>query len=308
MSFIFGVLPYTLLFALFAPCLTTSPLQRCDPHNEAQVDIDTFQKLLSQVDPPALHAALHDFSPRKFKHGMFQEDRTAVEAIHREQPGIATGILKMANLVKRQDNGTAASTTSTQETPQPATTLVTPVPQGDESTTAVVESPTITTATSNRADTTVTNSAPVTSQASLAPSATDSSSATSLSLTAGEVVTTTNSVGLTIISTVGGGATTLSPSETPSDSPPSTARRSSMTSTLVRTSTLPNGQQSTITAITVVAGGNPPDTPTGTAGVVATGTQSVQPGLQTGEAMMTRGFGKEMAVVLGAAVGAAILM
>ncbi|KAL9132145.1 MAG: hypothetical protein Q9217_000079 [Psora testacea] len=298
-SIICNVLSFTLLLGLITPSLALSP-QHNSNCKEPKVDIEAFEKLLNQVDPPALHAALHDFSPRKFEHGMFPEDRTAVEAIHREQPGVATGILKIARLAKRQDNATVTTTTppEQQSSSEPATTLVTPVPEGDESSTQTAESPTITTSITNTADAAATTSAPVTT------SATAASPSSSRSLAAGEVVTTTNSVGLTIVSTVGGGATTLSPS----DSPSSNAPRSSITSTLVRTSIFPNGQQSTITAVTVVAGGGPPDTPTGTAGVGTSGTRSEQPSLQTGEAVMTRGFGKEMAVVVGAAVGVAILL
>ncbi|KAL9632588.1 MAG: hypothetical protein Q9164_005229 [Protoblastenia rupestris] len=308
MTSIHNILSYTFLFALLTPSLAANAFLQIDQGREAKPDLDAFQKLLNQVDPPALHAALHDFSPKKFKHGMFQEDRTAVEAIHREEPSIATGIVKMASLFKRQNNATVPTTTSDQEPAQPATTRVTPVPVDGESTTApplegetstaVEDEPFITTSTNAAGEASVITSAPDTM-------ATQTSSPSSPSLTAGEVITTTNSVGLTVISTVGGGATTLSPSE----SAPTNAARSSLTSTLVRTSTLPNGEQSTITAVTVIGGGGgAPDTPTGVAGVGATSTRSGQPGLQTGEAVMTRGFGKEMAVVLGAAVGVAYLL
>ncbi|KAL8697662.1 MAG: hypothetical protein Q9224_002201, partial [Gallowayella concinna] len=80
---------------------------------EAQSDIEAFNRLLDQVDPPSLHAALHDYSPKKFKHGMFKEDRTAVEAIHQEQPSLASSIVAKA---KRQDiptNGTIPVTPTT---------------------------------------------------------------------------------------------------------------------------------------------------------------------------------------------------
>ncbi|KAI9749236.1 MAG: hypothetical protein M4579_006952, partial [Chaenotheca gracillima] len=56
--------------------------------------------------------------------------------------------------------------------------------------------------------------------------------------------------------------------------------------TMLRTSTLSNGQQSTVTAVTVVAA--PSDTaaptPSGEAGVQGNGTPAPSPGLQTGAA------------------------
>ncbi|KAL9105132.1 MAG: hypothetical protein Q9187_008822, partial [Circinaria calcarea] len=69
---------------------------------EALADLEAFQRLLDQVDPPALHAALHKHSPKKFEHGIFKEDRTAVEAVHREDASLAT---KIASLAKRQNPG-----------------------------------------------------------------------------------------------------------------------------------------------------------------------------------------------------------
>lgn len=66
---------------------------------EAEPDVEAFQKLLNEVDPPALHSALHEHSPKKFAHGMFREDRIAVEAIHKEDPPLAQSIVILA---KRQ--------------------------------------------------------------------------------------------------------------------------------------------------------------------------------------------------------------
>ncbi|KAG8526769.1 uncharacterized protein KY384_008198 [Bacidia gigantensis] len=289
MASIRSIIQCILLLTLTRPSIST---EANDQDQETQVDQDAFQHLLAQVDPPALHAALHDFSPRKFAHGMFPEDRTAVEAIHREEPDIATGILKMAKLGKRQvANGTLTTSTSPPESQVPATTRVAPVPQGSETSSSAVESFQSTLATQTS------------SPAVNSPTPTSSGSA---SLTAGQVVTTTNAAGLTIVSTVGGGATTLSPSASSSSGP--VQGPSSITSTLLHTSTLPNGDQSTITAITVVAPSAGAETPSGTAGAGAGKTTSGQPGLQTGEAAMTRGCGKEMVVVLGAAVGVAFML
>ena len=79
----------------------------------------------------------------------------------------------------------------------------------------------------------------------------------------------------------------------------------------MQTSTLPNGSKSVVTAVTIVGGGSngggAGDTPTGTAGVGPSST-SGSPGLQTGEAVMTRGWAKEMVLVVGGAVAFAGMM
>ncbi|KAL9039176.1 MAG: hypothetical protein Q9180_002690, partial [Flavoplaca navasiana] len=83
------------LFGLLAVAIADDSHQK-SLDKEASSDIEEFNKLLEQVDPDSLHAALHDYSPKKFKHGMFREDRTAVEAIHREQPSVASTIVAKA--------------------------------------------------------------------------------------------------------------------------------------------------------------------------------------------------------------------
>lgn len=103
---------------------------------EAESNIEAFQKLLNEIDPPALHSALHEHSPKKFAHGMFREDRIALEAIHKEDPPLAKSIVILA---KRQlgTNSTtqassvppaAASTTSNRPTSgsTPVTSLASP--------------------------------------------------------------------------------------------------------------------------------------------------------------------------------------
>lgn len=81
----------------------------------AEPNAEAFQKLLNEVDPPALHSALHEHSPKKFAHGMFREDRIAVEAIHREDPPLAQSIVMLA---KRQN----ASNSTTQSPSAPPST------------------------------------------------------------------------------------------------------------------------------------------------------------------------------------------
>ena len=292
--------------------------------------METFQKLLDEAHPPALHEALHSFAPKKYKHGAFPEDRTAVEFIHKEEPSVATSIVNLArrqnvevvDLNKRQDNGT--TTTNAPPTPNPQTTTnVTPVPPISEGSTLSQISATESSPGPNTTPVVSTTSSgvPVSSSAistsvagastSVTPSTSNVASTTRnpISLTAGEIITTTNAVGLTIISTVGGGASTVSPSNRATIST-NTHKGAAPTSVVVQTSTLPNGSQSVVTAVTVVGAGGSEgagDTPTGTAGVGPSST-SGSPGLQTGEAVMSRGWGKEMVLVVGGAVAFAGMM
>ena len=74
-----------------------------------------------------------------------------------------------------------------------------------------------------------------------------------------------------------------------------------------QTSTGANGSKSVVTAVTVVGGGEVGETPSGTAGVETT-SAGTSPGLQTGEAVTTRGWGREMVLIVGGAVVVAGMM
>ncbi|KAI4194489.1 MAG: hypothetical protein LQ350_007740 [Teloschistes chrysophthalmus] len=339
-------------------------LNKIQLDQEAQSDIEEFNRLLDQVDPPSLHAALHDYSPKKFKHGMFKEDRTAVEAIHKEEPSLASSIIAVAKrqeLPKRQDvpSNATVPTTSQAAPANPQTTLpvanspttdaaqppstanvATPVPVGpvQGSTLSAPNAPTATVggAGNQPPDTTTSTStspnapnAPVGggSSTTSAPAAGDTAAAggsgttsavggvTTPSLTAGQLITTTNAQGVTIVSTIGGGYVTLSRSSN-GNQPQSTSmvttrnsQRTSRTSIVLHTTTLPDGMQSTVTAVTVVPNTEAGATPSGTAGAGSgTGTAAGNPSLQTGVAGKMGGMGWEIVCLLGGAVGVAMMM
>ena len=326
-----NILSISLLLSLVTSLVHPHGVHQQPQDQEADAGFAGLQKLLEEVDAPSLHAALHDLSPKKFKHGMFQDDRTAVQAIHKDEPSLATSVVAVAkrnvmedikkDMAKRaQDISNGTTTTTSPAAAADSTTsahVVTPVPQGGDTSSTTPSADTSTTPAAASPDTTSTSTSSsggvvaasgTGSSPSSAASVGGSLAATSASLTNGQVVTSTNSVGLTIVSTVGGGVHTISPSAGGSTSSGSKTQ-SSTTSTVVHTSTLPNGSQSVVTAVTVVnAGGVAADTPTGTAGVATTGTSSGSPGLQTGEAPMTRGWCKEMVLIVGGAVGVAMMM
>ncbi|KAL9576224.1 MAG: hypothetical protein Q9212_007280 [Teloschistes hypoglaucus] len=338
-------------------------LNKIQLDQEARSDVEEFNRLLDQVDPPSLHAALHDYSPKKFKHGMFKEDRTAVEAIHKEEPSLASSIIAVAKrqeLPKRQDvpSNATVPTTSQAAPANPQTTLpvanspttnaaqppstanvATPLPVGPVagSTLSASNAPTATvggagnqppdTATSTSTLPNAPN-APVAggSSTTSAPAGGDTAAAggttsavgggvTTPSLTAGQVITTTNAQGVTIVSTIGGGYVTLSRSSNgkqPQSTSMVTTRSSqgtSRTSIVLHTTTLPDGMQSTVTAVTVVPNTEAGATPSGTAGAGSgTGTAAGNPSLQTGVAGKMGGMGWEIVCLLGGAVGVAMMM
>ena len=77
--------------------------------NEARGEPDhvAFRSLLEQADPTVLHEALHQATPDKFRDGVFEKDILAIEAVHRDDPPLATRVLELA---RRVDNSTAIST------------------------------------------------------------------------------------------------------------------------------------------------------------------------------------------------------
>ncbi|KAL9611451.1 MAG: hypothetical protein Q9167_003888 [Letrouitia subvulpina] len=326
---------------------------------EAQSDLEEFNRLLDQVDPPSLHAALHDYSPKKFKHGMFKEDKTAVKAIHRDEPSLASTIVSLAKRQEVPSNSTgptsAPAPASSPETPatpapepsppepsptepsptdenptppSPPPNVATPVPVGPGSSALVdggspISQPTLAPGVPTEPPEVVpsTGASPETGGGSenlptIAPTnPSPTGGATGSSLTEGEVITTTNAAGVTIVSTVGGGYVTLgggssiSGSSSHTTSSSSTRRRTSSTSLVLQTTTLPNGSQSTVTAVTVVAGGGDEgSTPTGTAGAAGGTSAGGSPALQTGIAVRTGKIGVEILCLLGGAVGVAMMM
>lgn len=304
-----------LLLSILPSYGLSEPLNPTIDNGDAAADVEVFQRLLNQVDPPALHSLLHEYSPKKFKHGMFMEDRIAVEAIHRDDPPLAASIVSLA---KRQGgNGTVSTpvSPSVPATSNPDQTSTSPPPDDASATTTLgsdAASPTVSSTDDQQSTPT---------DQSVSTSTPSSGVIETSSRSAGSVFTITHSYGVVIVTTAGGGASTIStgsvppsttnPSSTISATASITTSKSSRTSTVVHTSTLPNGSKSIVTAITVVPEAAAP-TPTGGAGATdGTGTgTAATPGLQTvnGGAVRTGSVLKEMLCVVGGAVGVAMLM
>jgi hypothetical protein len=68
-----------------------------------------FQELLDSVEPSSLHEVLHQHMKDKYKHGVYQEDKHAMEVVHQENADVAHSLIELA---KRQNNTTAIVTTT----------------------------------------------------------------------------------------------------------------------------------------------------------------------------------------------------
>ncbi|KAI9767053.1 MAG: hypothetical protein M1839_004643 [Geoglossum umbratile] len=108
-------LRHLFLFALLLAVLSTFVLADELSDDESAAN---FQILLDSVPEDRLHDVLHDYDPTKFKHGVFQEDRTAIEAVHRNNPAAAT---KLIYLAKRQSNNTSTTNKPNTTTSSPTT-------------------------------------------------------------------------------------------------------------------------------------------------------------------------------------------
>ncbi|KAI1404516.1 hypothetical protein F4819DRAFT_108243 [Hypoxylon fuscum] len=203
------------------------------PHDDT-----TFSRLLSSASPQTLHEFLHAYFPGTYKHGVYDSDHSAIEAIRANDPELATSIVQMA---KRQQSGndTTAVPTSTQapDSSSVAITTETSITQETLTSESTSESPTSPSeSTTTVVETSVANPTSSTDSPTLPTSPTSPTS---------ESAVATSTPGSTL-------ATTTTPS-TASTVPPKT-------STFV--STLPGGAKTTITSVEVVTPGAPEEAST----------------------------------------------
>ena len=157
-----------LLVTLGLASAVTPDRQPCqDGEANAYSDVEpdespsTFSRLLSSASPEALHRFLHSHFPGTYRHGVFDSDQAAVEAIHVTDPELASSIVQLAkrqgaNETVTDSSASAESTetsageatpTETETTEEPATTAVPTATVGvsvgvDPSTEATTEAPT----------------------------------------------------------------------------------------------------------------------------------------------------------------------
>ncbi|KAL6807224.1 hypothetical protein GGI42DRAFT_271930 [Trichoderma sp. SZMC 28013] len=195
---------------------------------------------LQKASPDLLHRLLHAYLPERYQHGVFPSDRDAIDAIHGDDPSVASAIVQIA---KRQEdtpnnnstipNGSSTTSSSSSSTSIQESSTTSP----EQSTT---DSSSSSTTTPEQSSTESTTSQPASNTAG--STTTDSSSSTTAppSTTAGRTTTdeqtTTNT---------GSATSTEPPSSTTSPSESSTTTDNSITSSTTQTS---EGPATTITS------------------------------------------------------------
>jgi hypothetical protein len=83
-----------------------------------------FQQLLNSVEPSSLHEVLHTHMKDRYQHGVYQEDKHAMEVVHQENAAVAHSLLELA---KRQTGGsnTTVIVTTTNSAVTETTTIAT---------------------------------------------------------------------------------------------------------------------------------------------------------------------------------------
>ncbi|PMD26149.1 hypothetical protein NA56DRAFT_337904 [Hyaloscypha hepaticicola] len=175
-----------------------------------------FQELLDSVEPNSLHEVLHKHMKDRYKHGVYQEDKHAMEVVHQENAVVAHSLLELA---KRQSgNSTTTVVTSTASTVTETTT--TAIQTVSPSTLSTISPPTSTSQSNSPA----------------APST------TSVQATSTSPVKSTSSPAVS--------PTDVQTSPSPKATSPAVSR--SVTQQVLYTTTLSNGGVSTVTSVTVV--------------------------------------------------------
>lgn len=270
---IFTVLLLCLLTSgIVSATLNNKPQDAAAPLSQEQI---RFQELLNTVDPSALHEALHENVKDKYQHGVFQEDKAAVEAIHQQNAEAAESLIELA---KRQATGSGNSTVVTSTAVTTTDTVVT-------STDSITTTPSSTPATT-----------PSESQSSTPPASTPQSTSTPASSAQSTAVVSST---VTQVSTSSAGGSTserassseptpvststptskASTSSPPSKSEAETKTTPSSSRTTIYTTTLANGALTTFTSVTVVPAGQADQT---TGGSPATTSSGSSASLQTG--------------------------
>merc|ERR1711939_921387 len=256
----------------------------------SSADRQRFQELLDSVDPSALHNVLHA-AEDKYRHGIFKEDRTAMEVVHEENAEVATSLVELAKRHAGNNTTTTVETTSnsvvdptttapgttseiptvdptTSETTQAPTPTTTPtIAPTVEPTPTTSDTPTTpptvqpTTQPTTQQPTTPTTQQPTT-QAPTTVAPTPSTSAgqstngasPTPSSTAGSPTPSSNPPSTSFSSTRGVRSSSTLATEASTDDSPTTTSARSVTQQTIFTTTLANGAVETVTSITVVAG------------------------------------------------------
>ncbi|KAK0109649.1 hypothetical protein ONS95_002330 [Cadophora gregata] len=224
----------------------------------SSADRQRFQELLNSVDSSALHNVLH-VAEDKYRHGIFKEDRTAMEVVHQENAEVAISLVELA---KRQAGSNTTTTTETtsnsvaEPTTTPSTTSSPPtvVPTTSETSQPPPPPPT----TSPRTTPPAVDPTPTTSDTPTTPPSAQPTTQPTASTTQ-QPTTGVPTTAAPPPSTSAGQSTNVRPSSTlttdaSTDDTPTTTSARSVTQQTIYTTTLANGAVETVTRVTVVAG------------------------------------------------------
>ncbi|CAG8961836.1 hypothetical protein HYFRA_00014012 [Hymenoscyphus fraxineus] len=286
---------------------------------QESTETENFRELLNSLDPSILHEILHEHLKEKYQHGVYQEDKKAMEVVHQQNAEVAITLIELA---KRQapGNGTVTlsagppTTTTVSITGTPPTSSVivistssvavpTSAPPSSSAVQPSQPSQTQAPPTSVQQPTSATrpSSTEVPSQPGSTTQATGTSSERPSQSSITNVGTTSTSQATSSALTPSSLPTTSNSREPPSTSAPSpttaTVPQSSITQQVVFKTTLANGSQSFVTSVTVVPAQQPEQTG------AASKTESGSASLQTNAAQKN---GYEMRAALLGAVGMAV--
>ncbi|GAQ07413.1 hypothetical protein ALT_4734 [Aspergillus lentulus] len=279
-----------LIRLLFVSLVASSAIAAPAPEQSEPVPVpkeDTFSENLNNINENSIHRALHLIE--RFRHGVFPTDRDAIDAIQREDRSLAAHLNLPRDIAS---NATTSSPNPPASTTQPPTTTT---QETTSETTSTTESHTTTSTPSNPPPTT-TETQPTTTTTT-SETTTSTTQDTPAPTTATTTTSTTSSETRTTLTT----ASSTTEGQTTSKH---TTTRTPYTSTYKSTTTLPNGQRSTVTAVTVVYPTGDSSNP-GATGATTTGPA---PGLQTGNAASITGLQKELLVMLGGAAAVAMAL
>ncbi|KAH8670297.1 hypothetical protein BGZ60DRAFT_32717 [Tricladium varicosporioides] len=217
----------------FADCTRSRPVIAPKASPPAPEEIERFKELLNSVEPASLHEVLHEHLKEKYQHGVYQEDKTAMEVVHKQDAAVAQSLIELA---KRQtSNTTTVATTSVGSTVTQAGSTTTVAPTTSAPSTSVAPTTTTVPATTSVPTTVVTS----VSQATVQTETSTQAPATSGGKTSSQTTQAPGSTRTSNTTPAGAGTTSV-------------ASDSSITQQIVYKTTLANGAQSTVTSVTIV--------------------------------------------------------
>ncbi|KAI9652335.1 MAG: hypothetical protein M1831_006882 [Alyxoria varia] len=120
---------WLLAIVLVSPATLASKKRLPRDNSADRPDDQQFQKLLDQVPQKNLHEALHELHPA-FKDGVFEGVRPAAEAVHDEDPALASHVVTTASQMKSLDKRQLGNSTSTPDSYPSNTPTPTNTPSG----------------------------------------------------------------------------------------------------------------------------------------------------------------------------------